>query len=459
MAERVRKQARMGTRLALVAGFGGVLALMTAGGIDSIRALHLIETQNTDITRQYLKRHNSLEDIRSSLYLSNTFVRDYLLEPTPEGARAARIRLEGLRDSTLAALREYLSASGPQEAELIIDLSREVDEYWGRLSPVFRWTPEEQQNQGYRFLETQVFPRRVFLIAIADKIDAVNVQTLRDGNQRSAQLFHSSRNRVIAMLGLTLAIGLLLAGATIVHILRIEKESRVRFEQIQRTQDELKRLSARLVEAQEQERRAISRELHDEVGQSLNALLVDLGNLRAITSPEDEEARQLLEMAKSLADQSVKALRNMALLLRPSMLDDLGLLPALHWQAREVSRRTGMRIDVDADEAVDGLPEEHRTCIYRVVQEALHNSSRHAGAKTVRISIRQGAGKIVLSVRDDGRGFDAVHVRGLGLIGMEERVKYLGGTFRVHSRAGEGTVLTIDLPVAEAQLQATGAEA
>ena len=137
------------------------------------------------------------------------------------------------------------------------------------------------------------------------------------------------------------------------------------------------------------------------------------------------------------------------------MLDDLGLVPALHWQAREVSRRTGLRVDVDADEAADDLPEEYRTCIYRVVQEALQNSSRHAGARTVRISVHHGGGRVLLRVQDDGKGFEAAHVRGLGLIGMEERVTHLNGELHVRSRSGEGTTLEVELPVSPvAQLRA-----
>jgi signal transduction histidine kinase len=252
------------------------------------------------------------------------------------------------------------------------------------------------------------------------------------------------------MLALTLAVGGLFAATSVVYILRLEKESRIRFQEVQR-------LSARLVEAQEQERRAISRELHDEVGQSMNALLVDLGNLAAVTPRENQEAHGLLRTAKSLAEECVKALRNMALLLRPSMLDDFGLVPALHWQAREVSRRTGLRIDVDADDAADNLPEEHRTCVYRVVQEALHNASRHAEARTVRIVVRQESHRILVTVEDDGKGFQPARVRGLGLLGIAERVKYLNGSFEVSSRSGQGTLLKAELPLAGQPLETTGA--
>ncbi len=459
MAARARERASLGTKLVLVAGFGGVLALMAAAGIDSVRALHLIETENTEITRQYLSRHHSLERIRSSLYLSNTYVRDYLVESTPEGARAARVRLEALRAETASALRSYSSSSGPAEAGLVADLDREVQQYWDRLAPIFEWSPAQRRREAYHFLEAQVFPRRALLLAIADKVDAVNERALRNGNVRSAEVFRHSRRRVIGMLALTLGVGLLLAAGSIAYILRLERESKLRFAELQRTEHELKRLSARLVAAQEEERRTISRELHDEVGQSLNALLVDLGNLAAVTPPERREAHELLRTAKSLANKSVTALRNMALLLRPSMLDDFGLVPALHWQAREVSRRTGIRVDVDADENATDLPEEYRTCVYRVVQEALHNSARHAEPRTVRISVRRLEGRVSLAITDDGKGFDAAHVRGLGLIGMEERVKHLNGAFKVQSRPGEGTSVRIELPAPQplARITAIGA--
>jgi signal transduction histidine kinase len=421
---------------------------MALAGLDSIRALHQIEAQNTRITENYLAGHHFLEEIRSSLYLSTTLVRDYLLEPDSEAARASLASLHELRREMDTAVGAYSASIRPGERGLFSELRQEVNSYWSALAPAMQWGPQERRAQGYRFLQTRVIPRRTLTLGIADKIDAVNERALSVGNRRSSQLLVDYRRRVATILGLTLGIGLLLASASILHILRLEKESQTRYGLLQRAQDELKRLSASLVEAQERERRTISRELHDEVGQSLNALLVDLGNLAAVTAPENEEAQRLLNTAKRLADESVKSVRNMSLLLRPSMLDDFGLVPALHWQAREVSRRTGMRIDVDAEDVPDELPDEYKTCVYRVVQEALQNSSRHAGAHSVRILVRQHPDRVALTVRDDGRGFDAERVRGLGLLGMEERAKHLGGTFEIESRPGRGTELRIELPLA-----------
>src|SRR5258708_4479665 len=209
------------------------------------------------------------------------------------------------------------------------------------------------------------------------------------------------------------------------RILRLEREGSLRYGEVVKAREEVKELSARLVSAQEEERRAISRELHDEVGQSLSALLMEAGNAAASVPIDSTEVRRHVESIKKLAEASVQVIRNMTLLLRPSMLDDFGLVPALEWQAREVSKRTGLRVHVAAEESAGELPDEHKTCIYRVVQEALHNCARHAQARCVKVVVRQEPSKILLSVEDDGHGFDAPSVRGLGLVGMSGRVNHL----------------------------------
>jgi signal transduction histidine kinase len=129
------------------------------------------------------------------------------------------------------------------------------------------------------------------------------------------------------------------------------------------------------------------------------------------------------------------------------MLDDLGLIPALRWQAREVQRRTGVKVTVVAENIPDDLPDEQRTCIYRVVQEAVRNSCRHAGADSVRITVRRDPSHIRVSIQDNGAGFDAQREKGMGILGMEERVRSVGGAFRIDSEPGSGTVVGILVPL------------
>jgi signal transduction histidine kinase len=131
------------------------------------------------------------------------------------------------------------------------------------------------------------------------------------------------------------------------------------------------------------------------------------------------------------------------------MLDDLGLAPALNWHARETSKRTGLNVVVSADDAIDSLPDEHRTCIYRVVQEAVNNAVRHANARTVEVAVRKERQKVNVTVQDDGAGFDTRFMRGLGLLGMEERVRRMGGRLKIRSEPGRGTLIHAALPVAE----------
>jgi len=238
-----------------------------------------------------------------------------------------------------------------------------------------------------------------------------------------------------------------LAALTMYRILKLEAQVQTRFEEASEARSELKDLSARLVQAQEMERRALSRELHDEVGQSLSAVLIELRNLSVgLATKPKELLSEHVETIKTLVEGMIRVVRNMSLLLRPSMLDDLGLIPALKWQAREVSRRTSIDASVSAELISDDFPDEYKTCIYRVVQEALHNVSSHAHAGIVRIRVQQERDRLSLSIQDDGQGFDSKQVKGLGLLGIQERVTRLGGTCTVHSTPGSGTILAVELP-------------
>jgi signal transduction histidine kinase len=176
---------------------------------------------------------------------------------------------------------------------------------------------------------------------------------------------------------------------------------------------------------------------------------MELANLEEIRNSPGEEFAARLQEAKQLAEQTLVSVRDLAMGLRPAMLDDLGLGPALEWQGREFSRRSGTPVEVQVDGVVDELPDSHRTCIFRIVQEALTNCARHAQAKSIRIVAHGGPGAVFLSVQDDGVGFAASEGRGLGLIGIEERARELGGWVTLRSEPGKGTTLRVELPWAK----------
>jgi signal transduction histidine kinase len=225
----------------------------------------------------------------------------------------------------------------------------------------------------------------------------------------------------------------------------LEQSAKIQYEASIQSAIELEKLSQRLLDVQEEERRRLARELHDEVGQSLGALLMDLGQARGALS-NNAEVEERLRSAHSLAEGALRAVRNLSLLLRPSMLDDLGLVPALHWQARETSRRTGMDVHVTAVDEELVLPDDHRTTIYRVVQEALQNAGRHSQAREVEIVVQRHGDLLRIIIRDNGVGFDPSITRGLGLLGMQERISLLGGLLQIESAPGHGTILRMEIP-------------
>jgi signal transduction histidine kinase len=436
------------SRIALAFGFGGLLSIMALAGIDALRVLGHFRRSDQQIRQRYLAENHVLNDIRSDVYVSGTYVRDYLLEPEPQRAEVYRSNLEQVRKHMEAALASYGRQVPPAGFEQYAALRTELNGYWGILAPIFQWDATERRRSGYSFLRDEVFPRRQSMLAVASQIADLNDQQLDAGNQQVVSLLVNFQTRLLLTLLAALALGVGLALFTMRKILGLEAQARLQYGEVAEARTQLKELSARLVQAQEEERRSLSRELHDEVGQALSAVLIELRNLSTgLTIRSEEQSRRHVETIKGLVENTVGVVRNMALLLRPSMLDDLGLIPALKWQARETSKSTSIDVSVAAELDSDELPDEYKTCIYRVVQEALHNCARHSRATSVRIRVEQEGDRLRLSIHDDGQGFDALHTKGLGLLGIQERVARLGGDCQVHSRPGSGTTLSIELPL------------
>ena len=214
---------------------------------------------------------------------------------------------------------------------------------------------------------------------------------------------------------------------------------------------ELERLSSQLMQAQEDERRRIARELHDEIGQALTALKLELAIAERSATPS---ARSSLTEARAITDRALQSVRDMSQLLHPSMLDDLGLPDTATWYLRGFSRRTGITSELVVERLERRLDPEVESCTYRIIQEALTNVARHAEASLCRVEIARVDSSLRIRIEDDGKGFDESSdptptSRGLGLVGVRERVARLGGTLRVESNLGVGTRLMVDLPVPE----------
>ena len=220
-------------------------------------------------------------------------------------------------------------------------------------------------------------------------------------------------------------------------------------------EERLRQLSRRLLPAQEEERVRISRDLHDAIGQALTGINVGLATLRNEAMTQSKEITQSIALTQRLVERSMETVHEFARELRPTLLDDLGLIPALRSHAKAFSDRNGLRLRFVAVAGADGTDADRRTALFRVGQEALTNVARHARANQVRISIRRAGGRVRLEVKDDGRSFDVKRMerstknRHLGLLGMQERMEMVGGRFSIESSPGRGTIVAAEVPANE----------
>lgn len=223
-------------------------------------------------------------------------------------------------------------------------------------------------------------------------------------------------------------------------------------EKSRRMHDELRHLSRRLLFAQEEERKRISRELHDVIAQTLTGINVRLAALKSQTTANAKDLHKKIAITQRLVEKSVDIVHRFARDLRPAALDDLGLIPALHSYMKGFIEQTGIRVDLTAFSGVEQLDGVRRTVLYRVAQEALTNVARHAKASRASVSIHDRNGAICMEIRDDGKGFrveGAVFTKGrkgLGLLGMRERVEMVGGHFCVESTPGRETTVRVEIP-------------
>lgn len=217
---------------------------------------------------------------------------------------------------------------------------------------------------------------------------------------------------------------------------------------------QMRQLSQERSVAQEEERKHLSRELHDHVAQVLTALRMELGRIERTKPFPGVQAAAAVAECKKLVDSMFRTVRDLALGLRPSMLDDLGLQAALEWHVRDFTSRYGTNVELTIEGECDGLPDRHRTCVYRAVQEALTNCIRHANAQAITVNVIRCNDELRVSVSDDGIGFDPGRRRkGLGLCGIEERVRELHGALNISGSPGRGTLLNIRLPLPEPAME------
>jgi signal transduction histidine kinase len=426
---------RLKTWLVAALGLGSLVVLIAVSMSVSMRRAQEIYVQLDELGAHHRRVETNLRKLRSDVNLSGIFVRDYLLDAVRERAPEYRQQLEEFRRTNMATLADLRTLV--KHDERITSLQTRLDAYWAAFDPLFDWTPAEKSALSAGFLRREVVPRREAALTIAQEIEELNnanVASQRDDVSKRYAAFRAELQRLFWQ---TMLLGITVAVVVVVRLRVLERRS-------EQAEDQMRELSQQLVNTQEEERKNLSRELHDHVAQVLTGLRMELGRMERL-SPV---VAPVVAECKELVDDMFRTVRNLALGLRPSMLDDFGLRAALEWHARDCMSRYAIDVDLQTDGDLDALPDKYRTCAYRVVQEATTNCVRHAEAKKIHIRVGADGDELRVRVSDDGRGLDPrQRRRGLGLRGIDERVKELHGTMTISRAPAGGTTLFVSLPL------------
>lgn len=422
-----------------------LLGLLMTASVEAYRIHAGAAARNVEIYREYLRQDQLVNELRRVMWQTSTCARDFFINTRPDRATTFRAQLDALRSRSAGVLTQLAADHAPPAAT---ELKRRFDDFLATVYPIAESRMVVGPDEVYDFVQAEIAPRRSATgLAISDLAQA------RQQAFQSAQVeFESSRRSAASLLAMMLmtcvALGVAVSTLTLRHSTALERENCRRFAEVCEARRKLGDLSGLLLEVQEEERKHLARELHDEVGQTLTALRIEIS--RALERPDAPGMRDDMRRARDLANRAVSTTRDLSSLLRPSILDDLGLEAALQWQLEQFSQRSGIAASFTGNGLESDLPDALKTCAYRVVQEALHNCEKHSGASRVNVRLNDAEDSLSIGVRDDGIGFDPAVVKsGYGILGMSERATRLGGTFTLDSAPGCGVSIEVLVPKLE----------
>jgi len=439
-------------RAALFLAFGLMLGLWLFSGYYFSTKVSEMEREATTINSRYMNAQELLSSVRAQMLLASVLVRDALLDPNPGSTADYRRQLDDTFKGASEALARYVPVLEPgAEVEHVNRLRREIDEFRATLLDVLNSDSTRWPSEARVLLRSRIVPRREGVLRVSDEVQTLNRNAFVQQQAATSAAYAETQRRIWRQLGLALAASFAIGLFALRFVVRLEDRLRLQLAANAETSRDLQRLSAQLISAQEEERRTIARELHDEVGQVLTAIKVELmlaeRQIQVTGGPP-----AILSTARSIAERALHTVRNLSHLLHPAVLDDLGLPAAVDAYLKEAGTRHDIRIELLQDGMDDRLSPDIEAAAYRVVQEALTNVIKHARAETCRVYLQRLVNTVLVTIEDDGAGFDVAAVQqagaraGLGLVGIRERVAQARGTLRLESAPGKGTRLTIELP-------------
>jgi signal transduction histidine kinase len=427
--------------LAAVAGFSSY----TLFQLDRLRKL---QTDTID-----LNRHDSLLLVRvqgdiNTIGLKLRDMRDMTNGPETQAIAQIREDLNRLRADLQDAIEEEekfdpVTRQADQHAELI----KTLKEFWRNSDDVFAAGKEGRAGIVRVLASTNLFERQEALATRVSKLLERNNAAEERADEKVASIYERVGRDIYAFLTATIL-------AILITSLYLIYSNREIFDKMESLSSQRRILAARLIDLQEEVLRSVSRELHDEFGQILTAVGAMLSRAERKGLPPDSPFRTELSEVREIVHNTIEKMRSLSQMLHPAVIDDDGLVKGLEWYADVFTKQTG----IDTKVVIHGQPVriigQPATHCFRIVQEALNNAAKHSGSKIAVVDMTFGGTSLTLKVKDFGRGIapsKKPSQRGLGLIAMRERAELLGGRLDLHSDEGEGTTLTLDIPLGQSR--------
>ena len=439
-------------KAAFALGFSVTLGVWLFAGYSFTQRMAAVEAEASAVGQRYIRAQEVLSNVGQQILLSSVYLRDALLEPDMKATRHHRNRLETTYEQLDQQLESYVPMLDSTEERAQIGRLREEIRSFRVTAGQVLGSPVYRSPAGARLaLNTEVVPKRETVVRVSEDIRALNRAAFLQQQAIISELHRTAERRTWQWLGMALAISLGIGLLATAYSWRLEASLRHERARETQTSRDLQLLSAKLITAQEEERQSIARELHEEVGQLISAIKVELTVAERRLNASGG-AGELLDDAQAIADGVLHTVRNLSQLLHPALLDDLGLSAAVKWYVQAFSKRFGIKTELVEDGLTTRLAPNVELAAYRIVQEATTNVVRHADATRCRVVLRREGDHLALEIEDDGRGFDPAMLepatrRGIGLLGIRERATQLNGSVHIESRAGRGTRVRLSLPV------------
>jgi signal transduction histidine kinase len=431
--------------LRLVAGL--VVSLLTIAGVGLYTAHEISQLRDEQTAISDRNRKDSLQLLRiqNALGTLATSMQTMADRTEPYPLVAWRQSFERLHADLAQALALERTLAPPERPTALQErLVASVDRYWTLMDDVFRTAEGGDETGAVAKLRTSVTAAHMELVSTVSQFLVLNNRVQEEASVRNREIYERVEREIAA-----LVVGLLMVVAiTGVSIIRANRRA---FEQVERLSEELRSLSWRMLRMQEDLQQEFSRELHDEFGQIFTAVGTLLGRVKR-NLPQDSPLVADLEEVLGIAQETLDKIRVQSRLLHPVILDDFGLEKALEWFVEQFGRQHGIDARFEAHGPIGVVAPEATIHIYRIVQEALTNVSRHSGAQEARVRLSQRDGRLELEIEDRGKGLPSGGVdrleRGIGLVSMRERAELMGGTFAVKNAPAGGLVVSVRVPLA-----------